>query len=475
MQGWGGVRCDSRCVGRCVGRRPIQAGQHVEQPARQRGRGRGDQQVGRVGVGVGQQQAAQFHHQGQQRGQQRREPRRPAPGPAQHAQRGIAQQRHQQAEQGMRLGAVVVVVQRQQAQRLPACTGAIPVGLGQAGPAVGQGQQRQMGQQQQRCAAPQQRAALRHRQPAQPRQQCRAQCHADGPGEHRGALAHARGHGQLAQLDGQAQHGAGQQHRQRAWRAGCTAAPCGQPQAHRQHRQGLHQQLAQPQRPGARGPTRREPGANQLTLPTRLPLGRAQQQIERKQRQQPQHSEVDRAQPAPVHGRGAALQRLPRGLQPARNGKGQQRAQRGADGFGQQVVARHGAWRKEQLRELHQHGQRQRQQPGQHGRPQGRAASASQRQRAQQAQRQVEHAVGDPVGALLHAQLQQRDLAEAQPGLVERQRAPLPGHQAAVDHEGHPQGPRQPGRRRCHRRGIREGPLAGYFKPGHGRWVCSDG
>ena len=230
------------------------------------------------------------------------------PGPAQQAQRGIAQADGDQAEHGQQLGGVVVVVKRHE----PKLVLQAQPGLGQAQPRSAPGalvdqQQRQQRRQQRRAEAAQAGAQGLGMSPAGVLPGQRTERHAQGPCQHRGALALARDKCELGGLDHQAKNRA----QQGSPTPGAVAGPACRvvqlcPQgAQRQHHQGLGRQFGQQAGASAVPGHVAQPPPDHAAVELGLPLVNIQHQVVGKQGQHQVDRCVPRAQPP--RQQGAAL------------------------------------------------------------------------------------------------------------------------------------------------------------------------
>ncbi len=365
---------------------------------------------------------------------------RPAVGPDEHADRRVGEQHPRQTRHRLRLGGVVVVVEGQQFEPGPGARRGVEAAPGLRRQAAQRRQRRRPGDGQRPGEAAQPcRDALRpQRERTAPEHP--AGGHAEGAGEHRRALAGARGDEELRALDRRAEQQADQHHPRRQARPAAARRRLArrQPAAQRQRRQPLGAEAGEgEQRPPGRAGDQPAPQVGRRLL--RDLVGR-QQQVVGKER----HRQVGEGVGAEQQlGRAAAAleDRPAQRAEPVGVGGGEGDAEGGADGLGEQVVEGDAARREPELREFDRHRQQQRE--GERDRRPGPARDsasgarrcAGERLQREHADRHVEHAVGDPVGARFEPQHEERHAGEGLHGGVERQLDRLQGDEAAVDHE----------------------------------------
>ena len=257
--------------------------------------------------------------------------------------------------------------------------------------------------------------------------------------EQRGALAQAGRGGQLAAFDQQAQRQSDA--RRAAQPPGSAACPDQQAERDAQHDLDDPQQQADPATLAGR---LGQPPAPMVGGQFGLPLDAIEQQVVGKQAPAHIGHRVGHQRPAHQH-RPALAPALFEPTQLRQRGRHRQGAQQATDRLGDQVVLRDRAAGEEFLRQLDRAGKDQAQADRRQHRPElpAVAPTTNQRQGAESANGQVQHPVGDPVGARFDAQRQVGQVHKSLPCLGPRQRRELERQQAAVDHEHHPTQPPQ--------------------------------
>ena len=390
-----------------------------------------DADVGRVGVQPGEPQLAGLEHRARCRAPQRRDRGRSLPGPGQHAHRKVHQRHVDQAGQRVRLGGVVVVVEGNKPQFLPAGRrGFHPLPV-QCEPAGDARQQQHVGRSPHAADTRQRRAQALAAPAFAPPPQRQPGGDAEHARQHRSALRDAGVKHHLrtfnAQPDGQAHQRGPHPPRRTATRRTLAEQ---QPERHRQ--QHLHAQLQGDDEGAAVLPG--EPPAEMVGGKLLLDLDPRDQHVVGEQAV----GQVRCGVSVQAMGREPARSRVLHdgpGHPPSMARQRQQGADNAADALGHQVVHRNRAWREEDLRELDPDRQHHAQHDRNSQRRDAPRAAPQPPPRGQEPERRVQHAVGDPVGARLHAQMQKRHPAKALPGVDERHEMEVQRHQAAVDDE----------------------------------------
>ncbi|OPZ02914.1 MAG: hypothetical protein BWZ09_02486 [Alphaproteobacteria bacterium ADurb.BinA305] len=371
-----------------------------------------------------------------------------------HPHRCEASRHEEQAAHGGRLGAVVVVVEGQEAQRLEffqRSPGGLEPQRQQAVRRQHQGEPD--GREPQRRA---QQALWRVLQPApySATREYESPQGAERAGEHRDALCRSGREHHLHRLDRHAGEGArGETGRHpRGAPRGVVAHTEREQDAEGNHQDGLDQQLDAAGECGSAGQAGQPPeavGAGELGGE----LVHAHQEVVGKQRE-PEVAQCVQTQHGAQAVR-AAVDETPPHRREARAGREpEQRADAGAERLCEQVVARHRSRREEQLQVFDSH--REGEDGAEHADEQRRAhpggeAAGPHRPGSEPGQHQVKQHVRHPVGARTDPERQPGRVHECLPGVGAR--AELEGHQAAVGDEKRPQQGDREVAARCLRRG----------------------